>query len=52
MTRRRRTQRFAAHGRLCHLVVTADLDAVEEPWARSLTTGMRHLDVLSREAHP
>ena len=45
-------QRFVAYGQLCHLIVTADLDAVEEPWARSLTTGMRHVDVPSREARP
>jgi hypothetical protein len=43
-------QRFVAYGQLCHLIVTADLDAVDESWARSLTTGMRHVDVPSREA--
>lgn len=45
-------QRFVAYGQLCHLIVTGDLDAVDEAWARTLTTGMRHVDVLSRAAHP
>lgn len=35
-------QRFMAYGQLCHLVVTADLGALNEPWARSITAGIRH----------
>jgi AcrR family transcriptional regulator len=35
-------QRFIAYGQLCHLIVTADLDGVDAPWARTLTAGMRH----------
>jgi len=35
-------QRFFAYGQLCHLIVTADLHAVHEPWARALTAGFRH----------
>jgi hypothetical protein len=37
---------------LCHLIVTADLDALDEPWARTLTAGMRHLDAPPREVRP
>lgn len=36
-------QRTLAYGQLCHLIVTADLDAVDEPWARVLTDGMTHV---------
>jgi AcrR family transcriptional regulator len=36
-------QEFMAFGQLCHLIVTADLDSVEAPWARALTAGMRHV---------
>ena len=36
-------QRFVAYGQLCHLIVTAGLDAVESPWAGALTTGMTHV---------
>ena len=36
-------QRFIAYGQLCHLIVTAELDGVPEPWARTLTVGMRHV---------
>jgi hypothetical protein len=35
-------QQFFANGQLCHLIVTADLDAVDEPWARALRAGFRH----------
>ena len=35
-------QQFFAYGQLCHLIVTAGLDQVPEPWARALTTGIRH----------
>jgi AcrR family transcriptional regulator len=45
-------QRFVAYGQLCHLIVTADLDALDEPWARTLTAGMRHLDAPPREVRP
>lgn len=33
-------QRFMALGQLCHLIVTADLTAVDRAWARVLTHGM------------
>jgi AcrR family transcriptional regulator len=36
-------QQFVALGQLCHLIVAADLDDVDEPWARTLTRGMRHV---------
>ena len=36
-------QRFTAYGQLCHLIVTLDLDAVDAPWAKALTTGMTHV---------
>ncbi|MFC8299091.1 TetR/AcrR family transcriptional regulator [Micromonospora orduensis] len=35
-------QRFFAYGQLCHLIVTAGLEQVSEPWARALTAGIRH----------
>lgn len=36
-------QGFIAYGQLCHLIVTAELDGVAEPWAQTLTAGMRHV---------
>ncbi|WP_432843117.1 TetR/AcrR family transcriptional regulator [Dactylosporangium sp. CA-092794] len=36
-------QQFVAYGQLCHLIVTAGLDGVDESWARALTNGMRHV---------
>lgn len=36
-------QRFIAYGQLCHLIVTADLEGLDEQWAGALTDGMRHL---------
>jgi AcrR family transcriptional regulator len=35
-------QQFIALGQLCHLIVAAGIDEVDEPWARTLTRGMRH----------
>jgi len=35
-------QRFIAFGQLCHLIVTAHIDEVPEPWAALLTEGIRH----------
>lgn len=35
-----RVQRFVAFGQLCHLIVTADLEAVEQDWSHVLTNGM------------
>lgn len=35
-------QQFIALGQLCHLIVAADIGDVDEPWARTLTRGMRH----------
>ncbi|MFI5912134.1 TetR/AcrR family transcriptional regulator [Dactylosporangium sp. NPDC051541] len=36
-------QQFIALGQLCHLIVTAGLDDVDESWARALTSGMTHV---------
>ncbi|GAA4263058.1 TetR/AcrR family transcriptional regulator [Dactylosporangium darangshiense] len=36
-------QHFVAYGQLCHLIVTAGLDNVDESWANALTAGMRHV---------
>ncbi len=38
----RDVQRFIAFGQLCHLVVTAGLDGIDEPWAHTLSDGIRH----------
>lgn len=35
-------QRFVAYGQLCHLIVTARIDEVPDPWARILSDGVRH----------
>lgn len=35
-------QRFVAYGQLCHLLVTAAVDDVQEEWARLLGRGIRH----------
>jgi AcrR family transcriptional regulator len=35
-------QRFIAYGQLCHLIVQADLGAVDESWARTVSAGMSH----------
>jgi AcrR family transcriptional regulator len=35
-------QQFFAYGQLCHLIVTADLDGIDQPWASALTAGFRH----------
>lgn len=35
-------QRFMAYGQLCHLIVTARLEAVPEEWATILSHGIRH----------
>ncbi|MDA2803604.1 TetR/AcrR family transcriptional regulator [Nocardiopsis suaedae] len=35
-------QRFFATGMLCHLVVALDANRIEEPWARTLSGGLRH----------
>ncbi|WP_152353971.1 TetR/AcrR family transcriptional regulator [Brachybacterium subflavum] len=37
-------QRFVAFGQLCHLLVTAEIENIPEPWARILDQGMRHPD--------
>ncbi|GLL02252.1 TetR/AcrR family transcriptional regulator [Dactylosporangium matsuzakiense] len=36
-------QLFIAYGQLCHLIVTAGLDDVDDSWARALTAGMTHV---------
>ena len=36
-------QQFVAYGQLCHLIVTADLDSIDQSWAKTLTGGMRHV---------
>lgn len=35
-------QRFIAYGQLCHLIVQADLGAVNEGWALTLSAGISH----------
>ncbi|MBT2230257.1 TetR/AcrR family transcriptional regulator [Nonomuraea sp. NEAU-A123] len=35
-------QRFIAYGQLCHLIVQADLGAVNESWARTVSAGISH----------
>lgn len=35
-------QRFIAYGQLCHLLVTAQIDELDEDWARILSHGIRH----------
>ena len=35
-------QRFMAYGQLCHLVVTSGVAELDEDWARTLTSGLRH----------
>ncbi|MER6522347.1 TetR/AcrR family transcriptional regulator [Streptomyces sp. NPDC001553] len=35
-------QRFFAIGMLCHLLVSMDTQAVDAPWTRTLSTGVRH----------
>jgi hypothetical protein len=42
-------QEFLAYGQLCHLIVTADLTSVDARWARTLTTGMRHVEPAGGE---
>ncbi|GAA4983673.1 TetR/AcrR family transcriptional regulator [Kineococcus glutinatus] len=41
-------QRFIAYGQLCHLIVTTGLDEVDAAWARTLTTGVRHVGAPAR----
>lgn len=43
-------QQFIAYGQLCHLIVTTDLDALDTTWARTLTTGMTHVDAPRESA--
>ncbi|MFJ1703860.1 TetR/AcrR family transcriptional regulator [Kitasatospora sp. NPDC088346] len=38
----RQVQEFFAVGMLCHLLVAMDADAVDAPWTRTLTSGIRH----------
>jgi len=45
-------QRFIAFGQLCHLLVTLDLDAATEPWAKALSAGIRHPDFAATTAKP
>jgi AcrR family transcriptional regulator len=35
-------QRFLAYGQLCHLIVTAKVDEIDEPWAVTVAHGIRH----------
>jgi len=37
-------QRFMAYGQYCHLIVTAGLSQVEEPWALEVADGMTHVE--------
>ncbi|MEU8899870.1 TetR/AcrR family transcriptional regulator [Nocardia sp. NPDC048505] len=36
-------QRFMAFGQLCHLVTALDLDDNQQPWATTLSAGIRHV---------
>ncbi|MEV7725659.1 TetR/AcrR family transcriptional regulator [Streptomyces sp. NPDC087917] len=38
----RQVQEFFAVGMLCHLLVSMDAEAVDAPWTRTLTAGIRH----------
>lgn len=40
-------QRFIAYGQLCHLIVQADLTSIDEPWAHTVSAGIRHPDAAS-----
>ncbi len=40
-------QQFIAYGQLCHLIVTSGLDDIDASWARTLTTGMTHVEPSS-----
>lgn len=40
-------QEFIARGQLCHLIVTLDLDTIDERWSRILSEGFRHPAPLS-----
>lgn len=40
-------QNFVARGQLCHLIVTLDLDTIDEPWSRLLSEGFRHPPLLT-----
>lgn len=42
-------QRFLAFGQLCHLLTTADVFDIDEPWARTLSEGIRHVSPESAE---
>jgi hypothetical protein len=35
-------QRFIAFGQLCHLIVTTDLDKLDDDWAQAIWRGMSH----------
>lgn len=35
-------QRFIAYGQLCHLITTAGVAEIDEPWARTLAHNIRH----------
>ncbi len=35
-------QRFIAFGQLCHLIVTTDLDQLDDDWAQAIWRGMSH----------
>ncbi|WP_262391453.1 hypothetical protein [Nocardiopsis sp. CNR-923] len=45
---RDQVQYFMAMGLLCHLITALDLDSLDTPWARTLTTGMRHVPSTPR----
>jgi AcrR family transcriptional regulator len=38
----RSVQQLIANGQLCHLIVQADLGAVDETWAHTISDGFRH----------
>ena len=41
-------QHFLAYGLLCHVIVQADLSAIDEDWARLVSDGITHTDPLPK----
>ncbi|WP_394771123.1 TetR/AcrR family transcriptional regulator [Lacisediminihabitans sp.] len=45
-------QRFVAYGQLCHLIVQADLNSIDETWAHTLSDGIQHPDEAPTPGDP
>lgn len=43
-------QHFLAIGQLCHLIVTAEIDAIDAPWAHLVSRGIRHPEQTGGDA--